>query len=382
MLCPSLPRWLVLCSVVLCVGAACHGAVRPEPAPTAPPAAAAPTPPPPVAAASVPPAPPSPILPGCAAPLSTGEAADLTLGTWHATKSGSHLTLAADPNSKESKGFTLGVLGPINEDTGANMVALEKYAAFFKEHHANAVVVTGDSGETPRGIARVLGLLAKSGLPVFVVVGNSECAADYQEGVSLAQKEYPNIVNLNEYRSVAFPALTLVSLPGHHDANFLHCAKGCLYTPSTVDEVIKAAKEAKSPVVLVSHGPPKGDGSQALDYTPNAGGGNVGNPDLQRALHDGEIPFGFFSNIKEAGARATDASGSTVIPQNTVVKSLFINPGPASTDAWKMNDGKTSHGFAAVFTLSPKGASWTLFQNTAPSPAEKKRAKALEPKAE
>jgi Icc-related predicted phosphoesterase len=302
----------------------------------------------------------------------------VAVGARHAIRSGSHLTFT----SKASDGsFTLGVLGPINEDTGENLLALDKYLEFFKAHHADGIVVTGDAGETARGIQRVLAPLAKTGLPVFIVIGNSECAQDYAEGVAMAQKDYSNIINLNDVRSVSFPEATLVSLPGHHDANFMHCAKGCLYTGLTVTEVIQAANDAKSPVILVSHGPPQGDGTQALDFTPNAGG-NVGNPDIQRAIREAKIPFGFFSNIKEAGARATDASGSTVIPQNSVVRSLFINPGPASTDAWKMNDGKTSHGFAAAFTLTAKGASWTLYRGVALTKAEKAKAKTLEPKAE
>jgi Icc-related predicted phosphoesterase len=298
------------------------------------------------------------------------------IGGREAVRTGSRLAFTA----KDADGnFTLGVLGPINEDSGANLMALDRYVKFFQQHKVDGIVVTGDVGETAKGIERVLRILAKPQVPVFVVVGNSECASDYAEGVAAAQKDFPNLVNLNDLREVTFPEATLVSLPGHHDANYLHCAKGCLYTPGNVDEVIQIAKEAKSPVILVSHGPPHGEGTQALDFTPNSGG-NVGNLDIQRGIHDGKISFGFFSNIKEAGSRATDASGSTVIPQNTPVKALFLNPGPASTDAWKMNDGKTSHGFAAVFTLNAKGASWALFRNTELTKAEKKKAKALDPK--
>ena len=374
---------LTLSSLALCTAAlGCH-AQRPDPAPMKSPAPAV---------AAVAPAPvksPAPVADaqepqeshatqvaqaGCAAPLASGEAQQLTVGRLHGVREGTTLTFSAKDNDGS---FNLGVLGPINEASGENLVALGRYVKFFKTQNVDAIVVTGDSGETARGIRRALEILAKPGLPVFVVIGNSECAADYTEGVLETQKNFPNVVNLNEVRVVSFPEATLVSLPGHHDANYMHCAKGCLYTSANVLEVIRAAKFAHSPVILVSHGPPHGEGSQSVDFTP-ASGGNVGNPDINRAVKAASIPFGLFSNIKEAGARATDSSGSTVVPENTPVKSLFLNPGPASTDNWKMNDGKPSHGFAAVFRLNSRGASWKLFRNPPFSKSEKARARALE----
>src|SRR5205814_4710132 len=102
-------------------------------------------------------------------------------------------------------------------------------------------------------------------VPVFVVIGNSECRAEYTDGVDAAHTAAPNIVNLNQYRVVDFPELTLVSLPGYHDPNFMRCQTGCRYYKSTVDEVIAAAKDAKKPVVLISHGPPHGNGNTTLD---------------------------------------------------------------------------------------------------------------------
>jgi Icc-related predicted phosphoesterase len=165
---------------------------------------------------------------------------------------------------------------------------------------------------------------------------------------------YPNLIDLDQLRVVQFPEATLVSLPGYHDPNFINCAKGCRYFQSTLDEVAKAAKESTSPVVVVSHGPPLGEGSQAVDYASAAG--NVGDPALRKALVDANVPFGIFTHIKEAGARATDLVGTTIVDPGHPSRALYLNPGPANTAKWKMNDGTLGYGFAAVLTVKGKEA--------------------------
>jgi CTP:molybdopterin cytidylyltransferase MocA len=58
-----------------------------------------------------------------------------------ATLAGARLTFSeADADGK----LVLGVLGPINEDSGENMLALKKYLAFFAAEKVDAIVVTGD----------------------------------------------------------------------------------------------------------------------------------------------------------------------------------------------------------------------------------------------
>ncbi len=311
----------------------------------------------------------------CAAPLDAAAPTQVKIGERAATSTGSKLSF----KDKDADGaLKLGILGPINEDSGLNLVVLRKYLKFFTDEKADAIVVTGDLPETVKGIARSLTELAQAKLPVFVVIGNRECQAEYTAGVAQAQKDNPNVVNLNQVRVVEFPEATLVSLPGYHDPNFIQCTVGCRYHKSTVDEVIRAAKESKAPVVLVSHGPPRGGGSQSIDYAPNTG--NVGDQEINRALQEAKITFGVFSNIKEAGARATDVAGTTVIAQDTPAKELLLNPGPANTTRQDMNDKSKGYGFAAVLSIQGQEASWKLFRNTKPSPEERKQAKAFDPK--
>jgi Icc-related predicted phosphoesterase len=312
--------------------------------------------------------------PECAAAPTAGEAQEVQVAGRKAVRAGTTLSF----QEKDADGtLVLGVLGPLNEDSGENMLTLKKYVKFFNDEKVDAVVVTGDVGEVPEGISRVLTSVAQVGKPVMVIAGNRECREDYVEGVKAAQSQNQAIVDMNQVRMVEFPEGTLVSLPGHHDPNFINCETGCRYYPSTVDETIQLARSAKSPVVLVAHGPPRGEGTQALDY--QASNANVGATDINRALEEGKVPFGVFSNIKEAGARATDLAGTTIIPQERTVPSLYLNPGPADTMGWKMNDGTTSNGFAAVLRLKDGGGSWKLFRAPALSAAEKKQAQALRP---
>jgi Icc-related predicted phosphoesterase len=302
--------------------------------------------------------------------------AELKFGERSAKQAGARLTFA----DKDADGaLVFGVLGPVNEDSGLNMLALKKYAKFFQDEKADAIIVTGDVGEVASGISRVLEELGGTKLPVFVIIGNRECRADYTDGVAAAKAKAPNIVNLNEVRVVEFPELTLVSLPGHHDPNYINCKTGCQYLKSTVAEVVRAAKEAKTPVALVAHGPPHGNGNQALDF---AGGSNVGDEAITKAIADANIAFGVFSNIKEAGGRATkNAEGTELLKEGEANKSLFLNPGPADTMGWDMNDSTKSVGMAAVFTFKDGQGSYKLLRLKPPTAAEKAEAKKLDPPA-
>ncbi len=342
-----------------------------EPAPAPKVAEVKPATPPP----APPPAPEPRAEKECAAPIDPGPVQDVKIGERAAKLSGARLTFA----DKDADGkLVLGVLGPINEDSGANMVALRSYVKFFTEEKVDGIVVTGDVGEVVTGISRVLKELTAAKVPVFVVIGNRECKAEFTDGVAAAQKESTAIVNLNQVRVVEFPELTLVSLPGYHAPEYINCKTGCQYLKSTVDEVVRVAKEAKTPVGLVSHGPPHGDGNQALDFA--GAGGNVGDGAITKAITDSHIAFGFFSNIKEAGGRAAkDPGGTSLVKEGEASESLFLNPGPADTMGWEMNDGTKGLGMAATFTLKDGKATYKLLRLKPMTAAEKAEAKKLDP---
>ncbi len=313
----------------------------------------------------------------CAAAIDPGPVVELKFGERVAKRTGARLAFT----DKDADGaLTFGVLGPVNEDSGLNMLALKKYVKFFLDEKADAIVVTGDVGEVASGIGRVLEELGNTKLPVFVIIGNRECRAEFTDGINAAKAKSPNIVNLNEVRVIEFPELTLVSLPGYHDPNYINCKTGCQYLKSTVADVVRVAKESKTPVALLAHGPPHGNGNQALDFA--GAGGNVGDEAITKAIGEGNITFGLFSNIKEAGGRATkDAEGTQLAKEGEASKTLFLNPGPADTMGWDMNDSTKSVGMAAVFTLKDGQGSYKMLRLKPPTAAEKAESKKFEPPA-
>lgn len=310
----------------------------------------------------------------CAVPLELAPAVDVKIGARAAKLGGYKLTFT----DKDADALNLGVLGPVNEDLGENMVALKRYARFFTDEKADAIIVTGDVGEKASSITRVLNVLAETKLPVFVIIGNRECRAEFTDGVAASKKDHPNVVSLNEVRAIEFPELTLVSLPGYHAADYIQCATGCRYFKSTLDEVVRVAKDAKTPVLLVSHGPPHGASNQALDFA--SAGGNVGDENINKAIAEGAIAFGVFSNIKEAGGRAAaDPAGAGLVKEGVASKTLYYAAGPADTFGWELNDGTKSVGMAGLVSIKDGQASFKNFRMKPLTAGEKAEAKKLEP---
>jgi hypothetical protein len=113
---------------------------------------------------------------------------------------------------------------------------------------------------------------------------------------------------------------------------------------------------APSPVVLISHGPPRQEGRAALDVTEE--GHNIGDPELTAAIAQAKIPFGIFGHILESGDRATDLEGKKAIRPGQAVPALDLNPGPAFADPWNLNSGGVSHGMAAILTIKNGKGEW------------------------
>lgn len=312
--------------------------------------------------------------PECAGPIDHAVPAELTIGGKKAELNGYKLTFAEDGRDADSIAV-FGVIANVNEDSGENLVNLKKYVEFFKSENVEAILVAGDSGESKESIERALTPLAETGLPVFVTIGNRECRADFNDAISALQKKFANVVNMNKVRHVAYDDADLLSLPGYHDQRYIHCATGCQYFKQDVAALKQLASEAKNPVVLISHGPPKGSAPTAVDQATEAG--NVGDSNLNALILEANIPFGVFANIKEAGGRATDLDGTNVIREGTLADKLYLNPGPADSIAWAMNDGTQSVGMVAVLRIEGKQAMYKVFRAKELTAEEKAEAQKL-----
>lgn len=350
----SRPFFSVIAAVPMALSlAACQGKKAQEPAQEAKPEAAAAEAPAqeeaaPAAQAAAP-------HTDCVGPITAeGEAKEIKVGeqTWELK--GSTLTLKG-----EAKQLKLGALTDIKENSAENLQNLEAFIKWFKEQQVDAVVVAGDTGLNREQIAGSLKPLAQLGVPVFNIIGNREGRADYVAAMQEVAAS-GNVFNLNQIRRVDTPVVDIVSMPGYFNANYIHATDGCAYGPQQVEALGEAVKAANSPVLLVSHGGPLQTGEQALDRT--AEGEHVGDPALTALIQKHNIPFGIFGNIHEAGGRATDLAGSTLLPQKAPQDTLYLNPGPADGVRWTMNDDSVSLGMAAILTVADGKASYEIYR--------------------
>ncbi|MEO1175453.1 MAG: hypothetical protein AAFX94_25880, partial [Myxococcota bacterium] len=60
--------------------------------------------------------------------------------------------------------------------------------------------------------------------------------------------------------------------------------------------------EGDMPVVLVSHGPPRGDGNKSIDVISDRT--NVGDEAMRSFINGADIKYGIFGHILESGGRA------------------------------------------------------------------------------
>lgn len=267
-------------------------------------------------------------------------------------------------NIDATKPLVLGALTDIKSYIPQNAANLKAFFEEFRKAKVQAVLVAGDSGEKEDALKPVFEALAKEGFATFVVMGNRESKADYVKAMGEVQPQAKNLVNMNHVRVVDFGVATLLSVPGYYDANYIHNPPGCPYTPKQLEDVKALAAQAKSPVILLSHGPMRGQGPDAIDNAVEAG--NVGDPALSTLINEAKIPFGVFGNVHEAGGKAVGPDFKTVVKQDTPSAALYLHPGAADSDPWKLNDGSTSRGLAGILTISQGKASYKIIK--APTP--------------
>lgn len=255
------------------------------------------------------------------------------------------------------KPIRLGVLSGIKELDEPTRAQLAGWIARFKSEDVDAILVGGDSAEDESRLDDVFQFLAATELPTLVVIGNWEGRASFNRALRDAAKGHPNLINGDFARRLDGDGFDVVTLPGYFDRNYVRSTGGCIYSEVDLKGMVQLAKQADHPVVLLTHGPPRQKGKEAIDYVPEIG--NVGDPRLTDALAEAGIRVGIHGHILEAGQRATDLGGKPV-PQKKPVPALFINPGPANALPWKLNGGKTSTGAAALLTLDAGKASWEL----------------------
>lgn len=265
------------------------------------------------------------------------------------------------------KALRFGLLAGIKDLDAETKTALSGFFAAFDKADVDAVVIGGDTSSDPQlleDVFRHLTTLTKR--PLLVIAGNMERGASLNYALTKVRKETSalNLVNMDLVRRANFTGADVVSLGGYHDKAFVHVPGGCIYTDKHVDQLEQAAKASDDPVVLLTHGPLRQRGQQALDFVPGAE--NVGDPRLTTVVQNAKIAFGITGHILEAAAKGTDVAGK-VLPPKKPHPSLFVNQGSANPLPWKLNDGSTSYGLAAILTIEAKKGSYEILR--APKPA-------------
>jgi Icc-related predicted phosphoesterase len=266
---------------------------------------------------------------------------------------------------RASRGPVLGLLSGIKDMEPETRATLDGFIAAFEKADVDALVIGGDCSSEPEGLDQILDYLAKAtNRPLLFIAGNMERGAALNYAI-LKQRRAGNLhlLNLDLIRRYDGDGVDVLGLGGYHDKAYLHLAGGCVYKEKDVDVLAQAAAASDDPTVLLSHGPPRMKGQQAIDYVPGAD--NVGDARLTSLITKAKIPFGVHGHILEAAGRATDLAGKPLPPKKPHA-ALFIDQGSANPLPWKLNDGTTSYGLAALLTIDGKKASYEFLR--APKP--------------
>jgi Icc-related predicted phosphoesterase len=288
---------------------------------------------------------------------------------WTYDYSGASMKVRRDKPPPAKPGpVKLGLLAGIKDLEKETQETLKRFLDEFEKQDVELVIVGGDTAEQTEVLDAVYAWLPQqTKRPIVSITGNTERSGAHNYAIAKVRKGGAmNLINMGLVRRYDGPGFDVVALSGYHDKTYLHLSGGCIYTDQAITDAESAIRAADDPVVMLVHGPPRQAGKAALDFVPGAG--NVGDPKLAELMKKMKVPFGAFGHILEAGGHGTDLAGKP-LPQKKLVKELMVNQGSANSLPWKMNDGSTSYGLAAILTINGKQASYEVLRAPKPPPA-------------
>jgi len=242
------------------------------------------------------------------------------------------LLTSCNSNNETTK---YGVLSDIHGD----IENLNRFLDRFQKDDIHAILILGDSvlNEHLYGLKdskddalemkEVLDAVLESfpETPIYIIPGNHETKKSYTDVINQFKQnnQNSNLIDLNSQRYVDGDVVDLISLPGYYIGSPYMEDDGYLISDEAMQNVSKFDAMADSPVLFISHGPPKGINKDSIDYTNN--GKNVGSEEMLNEIKENKIKFGLFGHIHEAYG-ATDISGN-VIEEGEFVSELLFNPG-------------------------------------------------------
>jgi Icc-related predicted phosphoesterase len=262
--------------------------------------------------------------------------------------------LDQDPDQR----LRIGVISAIKDDREETLVAVRALLRRLQKEGIDVLVANGDLATNEFQMDTVFPVLAEAGVLVVATIGNTESCGSFNRAAFEVHKKSPNFINGNWVRRLELDDATLLTLPGYYNRPFVHTGGAAVYNAEDLDELRRLAKDAPTPRVLISHGPPQMSGKKALDVTLDAG--NVGDPQMTELIKDLKINFGISGHILEAGGRGTDLSGKQVRAPKKLHPTLFVNAGTANPDPWGMLDGSTSYGMGLWVEIAGKKARYQV----------------------
>lgn len=247
------------------------------------------------------------------------------------------------------------------------------FAEELKKRGVEGIIVPGDSclNETLRTgredsnnrteIIKSLSAVAETGLPVFVIPGNHETKRDWKSALSEVSSQYPNVIDMINYRVFDGEDVDFVSMPGYTDANYT-AKGGFLLSKKEILDIGKLRKGLDNAVVLITHGAGKTTGNYS-ETNKRIGPGtidsgeDVGNETTRQMQIDNDIPFAVVGHIHEAGALAATFSGENVNPREWA-KQFTANFG--ALERWQNLNGETYDGMAGIFRMKGNEAMYEI----------------------
>jgi len=175
--------------------------------------------------------------------------------------------------------------------------------------------------------------------PIYIVPGNHETNESYTDVINQVKQnnKNSNLIDMNSKRYIDGDVFDILSLPGYYIGSPYMEDEGYFISGEMMQNVSKFVTMADSPVLFISHGPPKGVDKNSVDYVDLGprnfqqavsyanNGQNVGSEEMLNEIKESGIKFGLFGHIHEAYG-ATDISGNR-IEEGKFVDELLFNPG-------------------------------------------------------